>query len=159
MGGRRSCGLSVRRETLRVSDANAIDPTRSAMMARIGQRDTQPELTVRRALHRLGYRFRLHRRDLPGKPDIALPRHRTVVFVHGCFWHRHPNCRFAYTPKTRIEFWQNKFDANVARDIRVQKELEARGWTVVTIWECETFDTANLDTRLRVLLSVGARAQ
>jgi len=140
-----------------VSEAKAIDPKRSAMMARIGPRDTAPELTVRRTLHRLGYRFRLHRKDLPGRPDITLPRHRVVVLVHGCFWHRHPDCRYAYTPKSRVEFWTKKFQQNVERDARVQRELEARGWTVLTVWECETFDTDRLDTRLRKLLRRAGR--
>lgn len=135
-----------------MAETTAIDPKRSAMMARIGQRDTAPELSVRRSLHRLGYRFRLHRRDLPGRPDITLPRHRTVVFVHGCFWHRHPNCRYAYMPKSRVEFWSQKFAKNVERDARVQRELEACGWNVVTVWECETFDADQLEARVRKLL-------
>lgn len=129
----------------------AIDPKRSAMMARIGPRDTAPELAVRRALHRLGYRFRLHRRDLPGKPDVVLPRHRTIFLIHGCFWHRHPGCRFAYVPKSRIEFWRAKFEANVARDRRVEQKLRKQGWTVQIIWECETRDPG-LNRRLREAL-------
>lgn len=122
------------------------------MMARIGQRDTQPELAVRRSLHKFGYRFRLHRRDLPGRPDIVLPRHKTVVFVHGCFWHRHSGCKFASSPKSRIEFWNKKFATNVARDDRVQRELELAGWRVLTIWECETNRVEDLDRRLQQLL-------
>jgi DNA mismatch endonuclease (patch repair protein) len=125
-----------------------IDPKRSAMMARIGPRDTAPELAVRRALHRLGYRFRLYRRDLPGKPDVVLPRHRRIFMIHGCFWHRHPGCRFAYQPKSRVEFWQSKFDGNVARDRRVLASLEELGWKVEVIWECETRDPVRLDRRL-----------
>lgn len=123
--------------------------TRSRMMSGIGRADTTPELAVRRALHALGYRFRLHRRDLPGTPDIVLPRHRTVVFVHGCFWHRHPRCRYATTPSTRVEFWQAKFDANVARDRRVARALRQDGWRVVTVWECETRDAEKLVSRIR----------
>ncbi|MGH6779374.1 MAG: very short patch repair endonuclease [Bradyrhizobium sp.] len=142
-----------------MAEAYLVDPKRSAMMARIGSRDTAPELSVRRSLHRLGYRFRLHRRDLPGRPDITLPRHRTVVFVHGCFWHRHPNCRYAYTPKSRTEFWIRKFEQNVARDERVQRELKARGWNVITIWECETFDADRLESRIRGLLRHNRRMQ
>lgn len=126
-----------------------IDPVRSAMMARIGPKDTTPELTVRRALHRLGYRFRVHRKDLPGTPDIVLPRLRTIFLVHGCFWHRHPGCRFAYTPKSRMEFWRTKFETNVDRDSRVLRDLQERGWTVQVIWECETRDEEGLDHRLR----------
>jgi DNA mismatch endonuclease (patch repair protein) len=131
-----------------VGEAYSIDPKRSANMARIGQRDTAPELAVRRLLHNLGHRFRLHRRDLPGKPDITLPRHRLAVLVHGCFWHRHRRCRFAYTPKTRVEFWSRKFEQNVIRDKRVNRQLRALGWTVLTVWECETFDTISLTQRL-----------
>jgi DNA mismatch endonuclease, patch repair protein len=135
-----------------MAEAHVVDPKRSAMMARIGQRNTVPEVTVRRSLHRLGYRFRLHRRDLPGTPDIVLPRHRVAVLVHGCFWHRHQNCRFAYTPKTRVEFWTRKFEKNVERDQRTERALQDRGWAVVTIWECETSDAAGLDARLRKVL-------
>ena len=134
-----------------MGEGYSVDPKRSAMMARIGPRDTQPELAVRRLLHRLGYRFRLHRRDLPGKPDITLPRHGVAIQVHGCFWHRHPHCRFAYTPKSRIEFWGTKFAKNVSRDKKVERELRSLGWRVLTIWECETFDSEQLTKRLERL--------
>jgi len=107
-------------------------------MGRVRQAHTKPEVTVRRALHAKGYRFRLHRRDLPGSPDIVLPRHRMVIFVHGCFWHRHPGCRGASTPKTNSEYWVKKFIANVARDERTAEELVEAGWRVVVVWECET---------------------
>jgi len=130
-----------------------IDPKRSANMARIGPRDTAPELAVRRALHRMGYRFRLHRRDLPGKPDVVLPRLRTIFLIHGCFWHRHPGCRFAYSPKSRTAFWEGKFERNVIRDRKVEQQLREAGWTVYTIWECETRDPAALADRLRQMLS------
>jgi DNA mismatch endonuclease (patch repair protein) len=106
-------------------------------MSRIRGKDTEPEKLVRSALHRAGYRFRLHSKQFPGRPDIMLPKHRTVVFVHGCFWHRHRGCRFAYTPKSRIAFWNAKFDGNVARDRRNARELRKLGWKVVTVWECE----------------------
>jgi DNA mismatch endonuclease (patch repair protein) len=106
-------------------------------MSRIRSRDTAPEKIVRSTLHRAGYRFRLHSKNLPGCPDIALPKHRTVVFVHGCFWHRHRHCRFAYTPKSRSDFWEAKFRSNVERDRRKTRELRRLGWQVVTIWECE----------------------
>jgi DNA mismatch endonuclease, patch repair protein len=129
-----------------------ISPERSAMMARIGQRDTAPEIAVRRILHRLGIRFRLHRRDLPGTPDIVLPRRRIAILVHGCFWHRHPRCRFAYMPKSRIEFWKAKFDRNVVRDGEVEKALSDLGWTAHVIWECETENLAVLEKRLRRLI-------
>lgn len=126
------------------------------MMARIGQKDTEPELAVRRLLHRMGYRFRLHRADLPGRPDVVLPRHRTIFLIHGCFWHRHPGCRFAYEPKSRTEFWRSKFERNVARDRKVERQLREGGWTVQVIWECETRDAAALEHRLRRVLPAAA---
>jgi DNA mismatch endonuclease, patch repair protein len=107
------------------------------MMRAIRGRDTVPELIVRRALHGAGLRFRLHAPGLPGKPDIVLPRWGVVVFVHGCFWHRHPRCRFATTPSTRAGFWAGKFAANVARDLRNQRALRQRGWRVLVVWECQ----------------------
>ena len=107
-------------------------------MSRIRGKDTKPELAVRSALHRMGYRFRLHRKDLPGRPDIVLPKYRAVVFVNGCFWHRHKGCRSAYTPKTRKEFWAKKFRENSGRDRRSRTALEKQGWRVLTVWECET---------------------
>ncbi|SDA25486.1 T/G mismatch-specific endonuclease [Sphingomonas sp. NFR15] len=118
-------------------------------MARIGPRDTKPEMVVRRLLHALGRRFRLHRRDLPGTPDIVLPGSRKAIFVHGCFWHRHEGCPKATTPKTRSEFWQDKFDRNVERDERKEADLRAAGWDVTTVWECETRDLGALEIRLR----------
>lgn len=111
---------------------------RSWNMSRIRDRNTKPEIRVRSLLHAMGYRFRLHPGHLPGKPDIVLPRYRTVIFVHGCFWHRHPGCRFAYTPKSRAEFWSQKFEANVERFAVVERQLKAQGWSVHVIWECET---------------------
>lgn len=107
-------------------------------MSRVKGRDTLPELRVRKAAHAMGLRFRLHRKDLPGCPDLIFPKRRVALFVHGCFWHRHPGCRKASTPKTRVEFWADKFKANVLRDARVSAELEKRGWKVAVIWECET---------------------
>lgn len=106
-------------------------------MSRNRGKDTKPELLVRRYLHRRGLRFRLHLKDLPGKPDVVLPKYKTVVFVHGCFWHRHSGCRYTTTPSTRPEFWANKFARNVTNDERQQAELTAAGWKVLTIWECE----------------------
>jgi DNA mismatch endonuclease, patch repair protein len=111
---------------------------RSWNMSRIKAENTSPERSVRSTLHRAGLRFRLHQRSLKGRPDIVLPRFRTVIFVHGCFWHRHSACRFAYFPKTRIAFWKKKFDENVARDRRTCKYLRRNGWRVIVIWECET---------------------
>jgi DNA mismatch endonuclease (patch repair protein) len=121
---------------------------RSWNMSRIRGKDTKPEMRVRSLLHRMGFRFRLHRKDLPGKPDIVLPAYETVIFVHGCFWHRHPGCRFAYTPKSRVDFWQTKFRRNVERHQEVEAELEELGWRVVVIWECETASEEQLQQRL-----------
>ncbi|ADP72357.1 DNA mismatch endonuclease Vsr [Rhodomicrobium vannielii ATCC 17100] len=110
--------------------------TRSRMMAGIRGKDTKPELALRRALHARGLRYRLHVKDISGRPDLVFSKHRAVVFVHGCFWHRHTACRYATDPSTRVEFWQSKFDANTARDFAVRSELLAGGWRVATIWEC-----------------------
>jgi len=118
--------------------ADRISPSRRSLnMSRIRARDTGPELAVRRRLHAAGFRFRLDVRDLPGRPDIVLPRYRTVVFVHGCFWHRHPGCPYAAQPKTRQEFWEQKFVSNVERDRRAQRELREVGWCVEVVWECQ----------------------
>ena len=113
-------------------------PERSAQMARVRGRDTKPELKVRRALHAAGLRYRLHDKKLPGRPDIVLPARRVAVFVHGCFWHRHPDpdCRLARLPKTRLDFWLPKLEGNRARDERKKAEIEALGWTVIEVWEC-----------------------
>lgn len=118
---------------------------RSWNMSRIKSKDTKPELIVRSLLHRMGYRFRLHRKDLPGKPDIVLPKYKTVVFVHGCFWHRHPNCKYAYTPKSRQEFWKKKFRDNVKRYRAIAKELRNSGWKVLVVWECQLRDLHRLE--------------
>jgi DNA mismatch endonuclease, patch repair protein len=126
---------------------------RSALMARVPSHGTRPEMAVRRAAHQLGFRYRLHRRDLPGTPDLVFTRFRTVVFVHGCFWHRHSGCRRATTPKTRRDFWQAKFDANVDRDRRTVVALEAAGWTVAVVWECEALEEQPLKRRLKNLLN------
>ena len=106
-------------------------------MAAIKSKNTKPEIAVRKMLHALGYRFRLYRKDLPGSPDIVLPKYKTVIFVHGCFWHRHENCKFASTPKTRKEFWENKFKENIERDLKTQNNLKSLGWKSEIIWECE----------------------
>lgn len=119
--------------------ADVVDrATRSRMMSGIRGRDTKPEIVVRKYLHALGMRFRLAPKNLPGKPDIVLPKYRTVVFVHGCFWHRHPNCQYTTTPKSNAEFWQTKFASNVKRDALVQEKLIAMGWHVLVVWECQT---------------------
>jgi len=121
-------------------------------MSRIRSRDTKPELVVRSCLHRLGYRFRVHDQRLPGHPDVVLPRYRTVVLVHGCFWHRHPGCTYAYQPATRREFWEAKFKQNVERDRLVEEQLRAQGWQVVTVWECMTKDAGALREVLQELM-------
>jgi DNA mismatch endonuclease, patch repair protein len=105
-------------------------------MAKIRAKDTKPELVVRSIAHKLGFRYRLHRRDLPGSPDLVFPYLGKVIFVHGCYWHRHPNCHYAYSPKSNMSFWQSKFDANIARDRVAISELQKLGWHVIVIWEC-----------------------
>ncbi|MDD9980680.1 MAG: DNA mismatch endonuclease Vsr [Gammaproteobacteria bacterium] len=125
---------------------------RSEMMARIRNRDTTPELAVRRIAHRMGLRFRLHRKDLPGRPDLVFPKHRLTVFVHGCFWHRHEGCRHASTPKSRIAFWTEKFAANVERDARQEAALRTLGWRVLVIWQRETRDEAAVERKLAELI-------
>jgi DNA mismatch endonuclease, patch repair protein len=128
---------------------------RSRMMGRIRGKDTKAELAVRQLTHGLGLRFRLHVRHLPGRPDMVLPRHRTVIFVHGCFWHRH-DCAFATTPKTRPEFWEAKFRGNVERDQRNRKALIELGWKVLEIWECELNDEPRLRRKLRSAFGIAA---
>jgi DNA mismatch endonuclease (patch repair protein) len=111
---------------------------RSKLMSAVGSRDTSPELRVRRILHRLGFRFRLHRKDLPGRPDIVLPRLNTVVFVHGCFWHGHGCIKGRVRPASNADFWDEKLASNQARDQRNLQDLAAAGWKAIVIWECET---------------------
>lgn len=126
--------------------ADVVGPrTRSRMMASIGPANTAPEVAVRRYLHAAGLRFRLHDKRLPGRPDIVLPGHRIAIFVHGCFWHRHPGCRYATTPASNVTFWQDKFKSNVRRDKAKTELLERQGWTVLVVWECETGDVDRLD--------------
>ena len=121
---------------------------RSWNMSRIRSGNTKPELLVRSLLHRMGYRFRLHQKDLPGKPDIVLPKYKTVIFVHGCFWHRHENCKYAYMPKSRQKFWNNKFKTNIERDKKVNQQLKNLGWKVNIIWECELSDVKAVKKKL-----------
>ncbi|WP_081745654.1 very short patch repair endonuclease [Bordetella petrii] len=130
---------------------------RSRMMSGIRGKDTLPERIVRSCAHRLGLRFRLQDRKLPGKPDLVFSRHRTVIFVHGCFWHRH-GCKLTATPKTREEFWERKFASNVARDARKRAELQELGWRVIEIWECETRDPVELKIRLARLFGLPQEA-
>ena len=125
-----------------------VSEQRSKNMSAIKSKNTKPEIKVRKVLHLMGYRFRLHRKDLPGSPDIVLPKFKTVIFVHGCFWHRHENCKYASNPKTRKEFWENKFKANVKRDKEIQEKIINIGWQYVVIWECETKNIDNLREKL-----------
>jgi len=118
-------------------------------MSRIKNKDTRPELRVRSLLHKFGYRFRLNRKDLIGCPDIVLPKHNKIIFVHGCFWHRHKGCKYAYNPKSRQEFWENKFDKNINRDHGVSNSLIELGWDVHVIWECQTKSEYDLETRIK----------
>ena len=117
---------------------------RSWNMSRIRSKHSKPEKQVRSVLHRMGYRFRLHVTDIPGKPDIVLPKYQTIIFVHGCFWHRHEGCKYAYTPKSRVTFWEQKFKNNLERHAKVTQQLRDLGWKVLTIWECEVKDSNKL---------------
>jgi DNA mismatch endonuclease, patch repair protein len=121
---------------------------RSERMSRIRGKDTKPEMLVRRALHRLGYRYRLHRRDLPGKPDLVFPSRKKVVFIHGCFWHAHEDCTVANMPKSRRPYWKAKFARNKERDQLNAKRLRQAGWKVFVVWECETKKLDRLQKRL-----------
>lgn len=128
---------------------------RSERMGRIRAKNTKPELYVRRLLHSMGYRYRLHSRKLPGKPDLVFPSRHKVVFVHGCFWHHHPDpsCRRARLPKSREEYWRTKLEGNCARDLKNLQELEAQGWTALVLWECELRDEKALRRRLQDFLA------
>jgi len=121
---------------------------RSWIMSRVKSKNTSPELRVRSLAHRLGYRFRLHRKDLPGKPDLAFPSRKKVIFVHGCFWHGHDCARGKRIPKSNSEYWITKIKRNLERDINHTRNLKSLGWDVLTIWECETKDTEDLRKRL-----------
>lgn len=131
---------------------------RSRMMSGIQGKDTKPELIVRRMLFASGYRFRLHRKDLPGSPDIVMPGRRVAIFVHGCFWHLHQGCHYAKMPATRPEFWKAKLEANAARDGRAATKLLEQGWRVLSVWECATRDQeslASLQERMRAWIDGG----
>jgi DNA mismatch endonuclease (patch repair protein) len=134
-----------------------VSEVRSRIMRAVKQAHTGPELVVRRLLHGLGLRFRLQQRGLPGRPDIVLAKHRTAIFVHGCFWHRHEGCPKATMPKTRVEFWREKFNRNVARDRMIEQTLVRSGWRVLTIWECETGRPEKLTKQLRALFGLNGR--
>ena len=125
---------------------------RSRIMSSVKQRHTKPEMIVRSLLHNLGYRFRLHRKDLPGSPDIVLPKFRTAIFVHGCFWHQHKNCNKSRRPSSNQEYWNNKLDQNISRDKRKEGELSKLNWRVVTIWQCEIKDLNILTKKIKRIL-------
>ncbi len=133
--------------------ADRLSPdARSENMSRIRNADTAPEMAVRRLVHSMGYRYRLHRRDLPGCPDLVFPTKRRAIFVHGCFWHRHQGCKYAYTPKSRVDFWISKLEGNRARDNKNLAELERLGWEVLTVWECEIVEPDLLRDRINKFL-------
>ena len=127
---------------------NKVSEQRSRNMSAIKSKNTKPEIKVRKVLHSMGYRFRLHSKDLPGSPDIVLPKYKTVIFIHGCFWHRHENCKYASTPKTRKEFWNKKFKENIKRDLEIQDKIKNLDWRSVVIWECETKNMENLRDKI-----------
>ena len=129
-----------------------ISASRSKNMSAIKSKNTKPEVEVRKLLHAMGFRFRLHKKDLPGSPDIVLAKYKSVIFVHGCFWHRHQRCKFASNPKTRVDFWNKKFKDNIERDIKVRKELENLEWNYLIIWECQIKNKTYLKEKLRTFL-------
>ena len=139
----------------RPKEYESVSPTTRARMQAVKTRDTNPEMRVRQALHGMGYRFRLHRKDLPGTPDIVLPRHRKIVLVHGCFWHGHKRCKRATVPVNNAEIWQAKIEGNQSRDRRNLQALREQGWTVLIVWECELRDPAQLANRLRDFMTSG----
>ena len=126
---------------------------RSSIMASVSSKNTAPEKAVRSLLHKLGYRFRIHRRDLPGSPDIVLPRYRVAIFVHGCFWHQHPDCSASKRPTSNNAYWTQKLDGNVKRDLENIYILQELGWSPVVVWECELRNMDKLRTRLSSLLN------
>ncbi len=129
---------------------------RKKAMSRVQQQNTKPEITVRKMLHRNGFRFRLHNKTLPGTPDIVLLKYKTVIFVHGCFWHQHEGCRKARRPTSNVEFWNEKLDKNIARDNQKEAELKKAGWRVLYVWECELKDTNPVEAELiKKLLQFG----
>jgi len=130
---------------------------RSARMAKVRSRNSAAEMLVRRLVHSMGFRYRLHRKALPGTPDLVFPRLKRVIFVHGCFWHRHPdpNCKLARMPKSRLDFWQPKLQGNGARDLRNQEQLADLGWQFLVVWECELRHREQLQNKLRVFLCGG----
>lgn len=135
--------------------ADTLSPReRSERMSRVRGRDTKPEMKVRRLVHAMGYRYRLHRGDLPGKPDLVFPGRKKVIFVHGCFWHRHPDkkCKLARLPKSRLDFWKPKLEGNQRRDHQTQNRLRELGWEFLVVWECEMRDKELLENKIRTFL-------
>ena len=128
---------------------------RSEIMSRVPNQGTRPEMTVRRLVHRLGYRYRLHNTQLPGRPDLVFASRRRVIFVHGCFWHRHPGCRLARIPKSRVDFWRAKLDGNRNRDLLTQRALDELGWRSLVVWECELNDLDSVAMRVTGFLGGG----
>jgi DNA mismatch endonuclease (patch repair protein) len=133
---------------------------RSERMSHVRGRDTKPEMLVRRLVHRMGFRYRLHERRLPGAPDLVFKSRRKVIFIHGCFWHRHsdPSCKLARMPKSKLDFWQTKLEGNRARDARNQSDLDAMGWRYLVVWECELRHREQLENKLLAFLSEGESA-
>ena len=127
------------------------------MPVNIKGKNTKPEMVVRKIAHAMGFRFRLHRKDLPGSPDLVFPRLRKVIFVHGCFWHRHPGCRFSYTPKSNTQFWLDKLERNMQRDALALKMLDATHWKILIVWECEISDQRALTLKLNSFLTQDIR--
>lgn len=125
---------------------------RSRIMSRVKNRDTAPEKLVRQLLHKMGYRFRLQRKDLPGKPDIVLPKYKKVIFVHGCFWHGHEGCPRGARPTSNVDFWNQKIDKNISRDTEAQAQLRLQGWQSLVIWQCQTRSLADLQQHLQEFL-------
>ncbi len=125
--------------------------TRSFNMSRIRSKDTKPELLVRKFLFAHGFRYKLHDKKLPGKPDIVLPKYKTIIFVHGCFWHGHKNCKYFVVPKTKTDWWLNKINSNIANDVKAIKALKKEGWKIITIWECD-LKPAKVEKTLKTLL-------
>jgi DNA mismatch endonuclease (patch repair protein) len=125
--------------------------TRSFNMSRIKSKNTKPEILVRKFLHAQGFRFKLHDKKLPGKPDIVLPKYKTVIFVHGCFWHGHKHCKYFIVPKTRTEWWLNKINSNIANDVKTVKALKKESWKIINLWECD-LKPAKLERTLSILL-------
>ncbi len=146
-------GSATRGRLVRTLEGEPIDPARSALMSRVHGKNTKPEMAVRRLARALGYRFHLHDSELPGTPDLIFPKLRKVIFVHGCFWHRHRGCSRTTTPKTRAAYWKEKFRQNIKRDAAKERTLKSLGWNVLVVWECETFDPGTLSDRIVAFLS------